>query len=87
MKKEEENPPAFAAAAIRQHGSGIHQKGMLLRDYFAAKHLQGISGDHTMWANMCMDYPNCKEDGDTFEDYLSRECYKIADAMLKQRVK
>lgn len=58
-----------------------------LRDYFAAKVLEGIHANNDMWANMCMDKRNCTRDkeNDTQEDYVAQQCYKMADAMLKER--
>jgi hypothetical protein len=57
--------------------------GMTLRDYFAAKHLQGVSGDSEMWRAMCLDTPS----GSSSVDYIAYECYKMADAMMKARNK
>lgn len=68
MKKTEQN--AFPALHLDAH------QGMSLRDYFAAKVLQGISS---------------LDDKGTFnniEEALegqAKYCYKAADAMLKQR--
>lgn len=47
--------------------------GMTLRDYFAAKAVQGIcaSGPSEDWTN----------------DQLAAEAYELADAMLKERAK
>jgi hypothetical protein len=58
-----------------------------LRDYFAAKALEGIHANNDMWANMCMDRKNFTRDkgNDTHEDYVAQQCYKMADAMLKER--
>ena len=58
-----------------------------LRDYFAAMVLQGIHANNEMWVNMCMDKINCTRDkeNDTHEDYVAQQCYKMADAMLKER--
>jgi len=63
--------------------------GMDLRDYFAAKALQGIFANNKMWFNMCMDKSKCTRDkeNDNIEDYVSQQCYRMADAMLKERDK
>jgi hypothetical protein len=45
--------------------------GMMLRDYFAAKALQGVAA-----------YDNA---GDWDDDRIARWCYEQADAMLKAR--
>lgn len=59
-----------------------------LRDYFAAKSLQGIMANNEMWIAMCMDRGNCTRDkqNDSVEDYVAQQCYKMADAMLKERM-
>ena len=66
------NPPAFP----NQGGAGHlwNDKGMTLRDYFAAKAMQAfISG----WINRQI-YPS--------EDiYVAEHAYAMADAMLKAR--
>jgi hypothetical protein len=53
-----------------------------LRDYFAAKALEGIHS-----ATHILDKRNCTRDkeNDTYEDYVAQQCYKMADAMLKER--
>jgi len=58
-----------------------------LRDYFAAKVLEGIHSNSEMWNAMCMDMRNLRRDkkNDTHEDYVAQQCYKMADAMLKER--
>ena len=65
--KTETGGPAFPT---HPEGALIHD-GMTLRDYFAAKAMQGIcaSGPTAEWSN----------------DRLSAEAYDMADAMLKAR--
>ena len=66
------NPPAFP---LHNHGAqtlGLHVTGMTLRDYFAAKAMQGLLAD-SGW----------RHDMD-FED-TAHAAYKQADAMLKAR--
>jgi hypothetical protein len=63
------NPPAFP---LHNHGTqtlGLHFTGMTLRDYFAAKAMQGILADPT--TPEIMDIANA--------------AYEVADAMLKAR--
>ena len=55
------NAPAFP--------DGLGKKGMTLRDYFAAKAMQGMMVD--------VDQPEC--------DYIAENAYKMADSMLKAR--
>jgi hypothetical protein len=73
MKQEEQN--AFPALHLDGH------QGMTLRDYFAAKAMQGLFssiGEITKsWSAMARDIP--------LKDYISDYSYEIADAMLKQR--
>ena len=59
------NPPAFPT------GTGVtpYNPGMTLRDYFAAKAMQGMMHD--------VDQPHC--------DYIAQKSYQMADAMLKAR--
>jgi hypothetical protein len=73
--KQEEQQNAFPALHLNAH------QGMTLRDYFAAKAIQGLfssMGEITeSWSRMAKDIP--------LKDYLSEYAYEIADAMLKQR--
>ena len=67
--------PAFPMNWVKQEAPNLNvileQRGMTLRDYFAAKALQGIcaSGPTSDWSNT----------------RLAVEAYDIADAMLKAR--
>lgn len=95
MEEEIENPQAFPDPMRGGEHSNINQnpheeaQGMTLRDYFAAKILQGIHANNKMWIAMCMDRKNCTRDNknDTQEDYVAQQCYSMADAMLKERMK
>ena len=63
------NPPAFP---LHNHGVqtlGLHVTGMTLRDYFAAKAMQGFQ---EQWV-----YDN--------SDEIANKAYAMADAMLKAR--
>lgn len=70
--------PAFPGFDyIDQYGKK-NPEGMTLRDYFAAKAMQAVITD---WL----------ASGDIFQDYeipevIARDCYIVADAMLKARV-
>jgi len=59
------NPPAFPT------GTGVapYNPGMTLRDYMAAKAMQGMMHD--------VDQPHC--------DYIAQKAYQTADAMLKAK--
>jgi len=84
--EEIENPPAFPKTGNFDENQGSEydsedQCGMTLRDYFAAKHLQGVSGDREMWTSMCMD-----SKGNPVR-HIAEESYRMADEMLKARLK
>ena len=73
------NEPAFPATEIDGGTDGVgckdgvwHYTGMTLRDYFAAKALQGFASTLTGTAPVLF-------------DVLSRDAYLMADAMLKAR--
>ena len=61
-------------AKYRYETSGVgdeinYSQGIALRDYFAAKAMQGMMHD--------VDQPHC--------DYIAQKSYQMADAMLKER--
>ena len=60
------------------------KKEIELRDYFAAKALQGIMANNEMWRSICMDRSNFTRDkqNDSVEDYVAQQCYKMAEAMI-----
>ena len=70
MKIKQTGGPAFP---LHNHGAqtlGMHLAGMTLRDYFAAKAMQGFLAD-----------PECKG---MWKDF-AQDAYKMADAMLEAR--
>lgn len=69
MKEEEQN--AFPALHLDGH------RGMTLRDYFAAKAMQGYISTFSS-EDPCCNVDDLKED-------ISEMSYKVADAMLKER--
>jgi hypothetical protein len=79
------NPIAFPLEYEEYNSVGILCKrqefGMTLRDYFAAKAMQGLfssMGEITKsWSQMAKDIP--------LKEYISNYSYEIADEMLKQR--
>ena len=85
MKKIETGGPAFPAeigppsdGCMVQTGDRqwLHH-GMTLRDYFAAKAMQGL-----------LAHPNCKPVGKGFQEttnFVVSESYAMADAMLEAR--
>jgi hypothetical protein len=77
--------PAFPTGTWEYDGNGnvlpYQEPGMTLRDYFAAKALQGcLAYSHVN--PQCGNYQeNCTEDG------VAVAAYRYADAMMKARVK
>jgi hypothetical protein len=73
MNPKPNNPPAFpfSCEAWTDHTGANINTGMTLRDYFAAKWLQGLAASPDF---------ACK----TIEQTASC-CYKVADAMLAKR--
>ncbi len=58
-------------------GSKIEGMGMSLRDYFAAKAMQGILSNHAM----------IDETADSSVAWTAESAFRMADAMLKAREK
>ena len=69
--KKPENPSAFPREDYQGDNYKMGQSGMTLRDYFAAKAMQGLQSNigTNKWSH---------------EKYAIQS-YQIADAMLKQR--
>lgn len=74
MSEKETGGQAFPRAAAQLDvGYVAEQKGMTLRDYFAAKAMQGelaAQYDRTQWAS---------------SEKLAKRAYQLADAMLEAR--
>jgi hypothetical protein len=68
---KDKNTPAFPFVAEDDTGMMINM-GMSLRDYFAAKAMQGMLAACTGWS-------------DADQDRLASTSYRMADAMLKAR--
>jgi hypothetical protein len=76
MSAHDNGGPAFPITA-EQHPNGISpDMGMTLRDYFAAKAMQGFLGGHVAHYG--------HENHWRFQD-MAGEAYAVADAMLKAR--
>ena len=73
--------PAFPIVRKNQDGSTRNFEGMTLRDYLAAKAMQGFLSNRghidSLIGNMKLPVPN----------YLANLSYEIADAMLTEREK
>ncbi len=71
--------------AFPSHGSNGSDLGMDLKDYFAAKALNGIMSNQKIVDTLYLGY----KDGETDEVNagLSEICYQIANSMLKEREK
>lgn len=82
--KKETGGPAFMVAEL----ANIKHEGMTLRDYLAAKAMQGLMSmdraNEFVDENGVPDYDNC---GTLFihTKFLAEEAYLIADEMLKAR--
>jgi hypothetical protein len=61
--------PHNTVVVDKEGGIVQHHKGMELRDYFAARAMQGMMVD--------TEIPNCTR--------IAKESYRMADAMLKAR--
>ena len=72
------NESAFPTPIDGRPGAYPAESGMTLRDYFAAKAIQG----------MCASFSNfLKTDLASFAQAMPTTAYEIADAMLKARLK
>ena len=78
------NIPAFPVAMSEQtfvnQDSSPYQEGMTLRDYFAAKAVNGVLGCDN-WKDLGMTLTN----GINISENIAKYSYELADAMLKQR--
>ena len=72
---------AFPYILNSKDGSSVVSKGMTLRDYFAAKALQG------MFANPDDGHENYDLSYDDYVKEIASCAYKMADAMLAAREK
>lgn len=73
------NPDERDRAYLKARAEAVG--GMTLRDYFAAKAIQGLAcSDQTLW-------PSGADESDDPTDalFMARTAYMIADAMLKAR--
>lgn len=70
------------AGNVKTHSKGPLKAGITMRDYFAAKALQGFCANPAVFANNGMSgwaLVNCTE------EQLAQVCQRLADAMLKAR--
>ena len=77
------NPPAFPNEGF--NGWGEPEKGMTLRDYFAAQAVQGYISAWGWHPNFVFPTDSNFDDGKRDEDAVAVSAYKWADAMLKAR--
>lgn len=66
---------AFPTKAINDYGHEIHREGMWLRDYFAAKAMQGL-----LAADSNIPFDVTDEIG-----LLTKTAYAVADSMMEAR--
>jgi hypothetical protein len=77
QEKKPSNPSAFPEPYANDPSSAIsHTKGMTLRDYFANSAMQSLIINNSKF--------NYRDFSD-FSEIISKDAYKIADAMLKAR--
>lgn len=73
---------AFPCKAYLQDKTGVvgisEYSGMELRDYFAAKAMQGFCAEGTMFST---------DEGEFQSDACAKAAYEWADAMMKARAK
>ncbi len=76
MSDKDTGGPAFPCDRIScgSENAVFSGHGMTIRDYFAAKAMQGVLSN-----------PNCPMQ--ISDDVLATQAYDLADAMLKERVK
>ena len=90
MSKETENPPAFPHRYMRKK-KWVNNLGVSTRDYFAAKHAASITrATFEMDGDQYIEQVKVwlKKHGDLkVSDYIAKEAYALADAMLKERSK
>lgn len=75
MSEIKDGGPAFPTDHSTCDSVTIIRGGMSLRDYFAAKAMQGMTGCGGIWMNP-IDAPE-----------IAKRVYAMADAMLKEREK
>lgn len=73
------NPPAFPIPRHTRHfddsqGAYMQDDGMTLRDYFAAKAMNKVNMNS--YSTMS---------SESYEQYIARHAYRLADAMMKER--
>lgn len=74
MSDKDNGGRAFPQCSYNMKGGYDTTGGMTLRDYFAAKAMQGVLSN-----------PNCPMQ--ISDDVLATQAYDLADAMLKERAK
>ena len=77
--------PAFPT--LDEHGFNSGEPGMTLRDYFAAKVMQGIVSSIDGEGNYQRLRGHAADVGLSVSEWIARDAYKQADAMLKERDK
>ena len=80
------NTPAFPKPKIMQQAVSFdHEDGMTLRDYFAAKAMQGYISARGWHPDFVFPTDFNFDDGKRAADAVAVSAYKWADAMLKAR--
>lgn len=77
---ENQNKPKNPNAFPIEYQDGEFQTGMTLRDYFAAKAMQGVLSNSSISVKIGKNFQKENEN-------IAIACYSVADAMLKEREK
>ena len=93
MSKIETGGPAFPMARVTvlaedgtpNEATGVTHGGMTLRDYFAAKAMQGIVSSIATEDDYRRLRGHASASGLTVSEWIARDAFKQADAMLKAR--
>lgn len=83
MTNQQNGGPAFPTS--EEHGFNSGAPGMTLRDYFAAKAMQGIVSSIAGEGNYQRLRGHAADVGLSVSEWIARDAYKQADAMLTAR--
>lgn len=87
LDKKPSNPFAFPVFIPKGQDGDEYCFGMTIRDYFAGKAINGILSGIYSSAHILEGFAKlANETQTTFKNEISERAYRIADAMLKERV-
>ena len=79
------NPPAFPSQSVYIEDQETNSRGMTLRDYFAAKAMQGYISARGWHPDFVFPTDFNFDDGKRAANAVAVSAYKWADAMMKAR--